>query len=287
VARAPPTEVALMTTTSPSPPSRAEDQPHRARAAIAAATLRTDRWWLSSLMTALVLGVFIIYTAVRLFMRRDYWVGEYHYLTPLYSPCLSESCVPGSAHFGTPLPAFPMALPLPVLIFPILAGFRASCYYYRKAGYRAFLLSPPGCAVREPAKRYSGETRFPLILQNLHRYLFYLAGVLLVVNTYDAVLAFLPSYGGIGVGLGSLILLINVVMLWLYSLSCHSCRHIVGGRLKHFSRHPVRYWFYTKLSNLNSHHMELAWISLMTVMITDFYVMAVAAGWFTDLRFFN
>jgi hypothetical protein len=249
--------------------------------------LRTDRWWVSPLVTATVLGAFIVYTTLRLFMRNDYWVGEYHYLTPLYSPCLSESCTAGSSHFGTPLPAFPLALPLPILIFPILAGFRASCYYYRKAGYRSFLLSPPGCAVAEPAKRYTGETRFPLVLQNLHRYFFYLASALLLINTYDAVLAFFPANGGFGVGLGSLILLINVTMLWLYSLSCHACRHIFGGRLKHFSKHRMRYWLWTQLSKLNGRHMQFAWTSLITVMFTDFYIMAVSAGWISDLRLFN
>jgi hypothetical protein len=33
--------------------------------------------------------------------------------------------------------------------------------------------------------------------------------------------------------------------------------------------------------------MELAWITLGTLALTDFYVMAVAAGWFDDLRFVN
>jgi hypothetical protein len=278
-----------MTTTSPSPPSGISppSRTQRTRAAISGRTLRTDRWWVSPLVTAIVLGAFIVYTAVRLFMRNDYWVAEYHYLTPLYSPCLSASCARGSSHFGTLLPAFPLTLPLPILIFPILAGFRASCYYYRKAGYRAFLLSPPGCAVAEPGAKYAGETRFPLILQNLHRYFFYLASALLLINTYDAVLAFFPAYGGFGVGLGSTILLVNVAMLWLYSLSCHACRHIFGGRLKHFSKHPIQYWFWTQLSKLNGRHMQFAWISLITVMLTDFYIMAVAAGWIADLRLFN
>jgi len=272
-----------MTATSP-PPSGVTGP---GRATVPARSLRTDRWWLSPLVTAVVLTVFIGYTTVRLFMRDHYWVGAHHYLTPLYSPCLSESCAPGSAHFGTPLPAFPMALPLPILIFPILAGFRATCYYYRKAYYRAYFLSPPGCAVAEPRKKYTGETRFPLILQNLHRYFFYLASVLLLINTYDAVLAFFPAAGGFGVGLGSLILLVNVTMLWLYSLSCHACRHIFGGRIKHFSRHPMQYWFWTQVSKLNGRHMQFAWISLITVMLTDFYIMAVASGWITDLRIVN
>ncbi len=273
-----------MTATAPPPPSGIASP---GRAAVPARSLRTDRWWLSPLVTAVVLGAFLAYTAVRIFMRDHYWVSDYHYLTPLYSPCLSESCAPGSAHFGTPLPGFPMALPLPILIFPILLGFRATCYYYRKASYRAFFLSPPACSVAEPRARYTGETNFPLVLQNLHRYFFYLASVLLLINTYDVVLAFFPAGGGFGVGLGSLILLINVTMLWLYSLSCHACRHIFGGRLKHFSKHPMQYWFWTQLSKLNGRHMQFAWISLIMVMLTDFYMMAVSAGWIADLRIFN
>ena len=269
-----------MTTTSPAPSTGAAGS---GRAAISARTLRTDRWWLSPLVTAAVLGVFISYTTVRLFMRDFYWVDEYSYLTPLYSPCLSDSCVPGSSHFGTPLPEFPMAIPLPLLIFPIIGGFRLTCYYYRKAGYRAFLLSPPGCAVKEPGKSYQGESGFPLILQNSHRYFFYFASLLLLINTYDAVLAFLPSGGGFRVGIGSLLLLAMVSSLWLYSLSCHACRHIFGGRLKHFSKHPVQYWFWTQVSKLNGRHMQFAWVSLLLVMIADFYILSVAADWIPDL----
>jgi hypothetical protein len=269
-----------MTTTAP---TRSTGAAGSGRAAISARTLRTDRWWLSPLTVAVVLGVFLGYATVRIFMRSHYWVDEYRYLTPLYSPCLSDSCVPGSSHFGTPLPEFPLALPLPLLIFPIILGFRLTCYYYRKAGYRAFLLSPAACAVREPAGKYTGESRFPLVLQNGHRYFFYLASLLLLVNTYDAVLAFLPSGGGFRVGIGSLLLLAMVTALWLYSLSCHACRHIFGGRLKHFSRHPVQYWFWTQVSKLNGRHMQFAWVSLLLVMIADFYILSVAADWIPDV----
>jgi hypothetical protein len=252
------------------------------RAQPSARTLRTDRWWLSPLFVASVLGVFLVYTTIRIFMRDYYWAADQHYLTPLYSPCLSDSCVPGSAHFGTPLPELPFAIPLPVLIFPIIGGFRLTCYYYRKAGYRAFLQSPPACAVREPGKSYKGESGFPLILQNSHRYFFYLASLLLLINTYDAVLAFLPPSGGFRIGIGSLLLVAMVASLWLYSLSCHACRHIVGGRLKHFSKHPVQYWFWTQVSKLNGRHMQFAWVSLVLVMVADAYIMSVAAGWITD-----
>ena len=63
-------------------------------------------------------------------------------------------------------------------------------------------------------------------------------------------------------------------MLWAYTISCHSCRHIIGGRLKHFSKHPVRYRAWTFVSKLNTRHMQLAWITLGTLALTDFYIMA-------------
>jgi hypothetical protein len=253
--------------------------PRRAR--ISARTLRTDRWWLPPLLTNLGLLTFVVYAGVRSFMGKWYWVEEYGYLTPFYSPCLSESCLPGSSHFGTPLPELPGWIPLGFVALPFLLGFRLTCYYYRKAYYRSVWQSPPACAVAEPHGSYSGETRLPLIVQNAHRYFFYVALVVSVINTYDAVLSFTH-----GVGLGSLILSTNVVLLWAYTLSCHSCRHIAGGRLKHFSKHPVRYRAWTLISKLNVRHMQLAWTTLATLMLTDLYVMLVASDVISDLRFF-
>jgi hypothetical protein len=257
------------------------------RAQISARTLRKDRWWLSPLVQALALTILLGYVIVRLFMRNWYYVPEYNYLTPLYSPCISTLCTPGSAHFGTIFGDLPVWIPLPIIVFPILLGFRGTCYYYRKAVYRSIVQSPTACAVAEPGKRYRGESRFPFIVMNSHRFFFYAATLLLLINTYDAGLAFFPKSGGFGVGLGSIILLVNVALLWSYTLGCHSCRHITGGRLKHFSKHPVRYKAWTFVSKLNAKHQQFAWASLFSVMIADFYVMAVAAGWISDLRFFN
>ncbi|OLR95191.1 hypothetical protein [Actinokineospora bangkokensis] len=249
------------------------------RATITARTLRTDRWWVPPLLTNLGLLAFVAYATVRSFMGKWYWVGEHGYLTPFYSPCLSESCLPGSAHFGTPLPELPGWIPLGFVALPFLLGFRLTCYYYRKAYYRSVWQSPPACAVAEPHGSYSGETRLPLVVQNAHRYFFYVAVLVSLVNTYDAVVAL--TYG---VGLGNVVLLVNVVMLWAYTLSCHSCRHITGGRLKHFSRHPVRYRLWTFVSRLNARHMQLAWTTLGTLVLTDLYVMLVASGAIDDLR---
>lgn len=258
-----------------------------ARARITERTLRTDRWWLSPLLTVLGLSAFIIYATIRSFVRTAYWVPEYHYLTPFYSPCVSASCVEGSRHFGTWFGELPGWLPLGFLVLPFLLGFRLTCYYYRKAYYRAVWFSPPACAVAEPHTKYTGETRLPLILQNVHRYFFYVAMVVSVINTYDAITAFHGKTGGFGFGLGNIVLLGNVILLWAYTLSCHSCRHVTGGRLKHFSKHPVRYWIWTQVTKLNTRHMALAWTTLGTLVLTDLYVMLVASGAISDLRFIN
>ena len=61
------------------------------------------------------------------------------------------------------------------------------------------------------------------------------------------------SPSGFGFGLGNVILWVNVILLWTYTISCHSCRHVMGGRLKTFSK-PGRYWMAGKISQLNVHH---------------------------------
>jgi hypothetical protein len=258
----------------------------RPRAATAAKTLRTDRWWLAPLITVTLLTLWVAYATVRAFMQRWYFVEEYHYLTPFYSPCWSTACVPEAALFGWRfLPDWPI-IPYAALTLPFLLLFRLTCYYYRRAYYRSFWASPPACAVPDGHKKYSGETRFPLIFQNAHRYFFYAAVLISIINTWDAIIAF-QSPQGFGIGLGNVILWINVILLWAYTASCHSCRHIVGGQLKHFSKNPLRYKTWTLVSRLNAKHMELAWITLGTLMLTDAYIMAVAADWISDLRFFH
>jgi hypothetical protein len=209
----------------------------------------------------------------------------YHYLTPFYSPCVSQGCDPDAAEFGRFIPDNRI-IPYAAVSLPFLLLFRLTCYYYRKAYYRSFWMSPPACAVPDGHRRYTGETRFPLVFQNAHRYAFYAAVLVSLINTYDAIRSFFGT-DGFGFGLGNIVLVGNVVMLWAYTVSCHSCRHIIGGRLKHFSKHPVRYKAWGFVSRLNGHHMLLAWVTLLTLAVTDFYVMAVSAGWISDLRFIN
>ena len=252
------------------------------RARIPEKTLRTDRWWLYPLTTFVVFFGFVVYATWRAFAGSNYYAKPY--LTPFYSPCLGD-CVAGSSDFGQPFGWFPLSAALIILIFPL--GFRMSCYYYRKAYYRAFWLSPPACAVAEPHGGYTGEKRLPLIINNLHRYFWYAAMAVAVILSYDVVLAFRNEEHEWGhMGLGTLLMLINVIFIWLYTLSCHSCRHTVGGRLRHFSKHPVRYRLWTWVSKLNTGHALYAWLSLFSVAIADFYVYLLATDTISDLRFF-
>ncbi|MGA9749703.1 MAG: hypothetical protein WBQ50_19800 [Nocardioides sp.] len=253
------------------------------RAHIEEKTLRQDRWWLYPAVTFAVFTAFVVYASWRAFVGTDYYSTPY--LSPFYSPCLGGTCVEGSADFGTPFEFWRLSPALIILIFPL--GFRMSCYYYRKAYYRAFWLSPPACGVAEPHGAYSGETRLPLILNNIHRYFFYAAVVVALVLSFDTVLAFRDETGEWGhMGLGTLIFLVNIVLIWAYTLGCHSCRHTVGGRLRHFSKHPVRYKAWTLVSKLNADHARYAWLSLFSVAIADLYVYLLATGTITDLRFF-
>ena len=256
------------------------------RARLDVKTLRTDRWWLTPLATFVVFGAFVVYATWRAFQGSSFYSEPY--LSPFYSPCLTDTCeTAGAADFGTPFGWWSLSPALIILIFPL--GFRMTCYYYRKAYYRSFWLSPPACAVAEPHGSYSGETRFPLILQNIHRYFWYAAVVVALILSYDAILAFGPAQGesdGIHMGLGTLLMVANVVLIWLYTLSCHSCRHITGGRLRHFSKHPVRYKMWTFVSKLNNNHARYAWYSLFSVALVDLYIYLLATNVFDDPRFF-
>jgi hypothetical protein len=254
------------------------------RAAIAERTLRTDRWWVAPLISFVVLSSFVVYATWAALVNGDYYSKPY--ISPFYSPCLANICGGNAHHYihgaaGVPHlsvfgPWWAISPAILILIFPL--GFRMTCYYYRRAYYRAFWMSPPACAVSEPHKSYSGETRFPLILQNIHRYFFYFGLVFNVILTYDALAAFGTHANGGHFGVGNVVLLVNAGLLWAYSLSCHSCRHIIGGRLKHFSKHPIRFKMWGFVSKLNQKHMQLAWASLIFVALTDLYVRLAASG---------
>jgi hypothetical protein len=236
------------------------------------ATQRRDAWWVELVPPAVLLTLFGVYATLRAFEGAYYEFGPY--LSPFYSPLIDPE------HRW-----WPFSPALLILAAPL--GFRTTCYYYRKAYYRAFFLDPPACAVGEPAEhRYRGETSFPFILQNLHRYFLYLALVFIAFLWYDAIHAFWFD-GTFGIGVGSLVLLANIVLLTLYTFSCHSLRHLVGGKLDCFScvtfgKPKLKAW--RTASALNERHMLFAWLSMISVGLADLYVRLVASGAITDLR---
>ena len=249
-------------------------------------TLRQDSWWVEPVVTVTVLTAFVVYSTWAAFINKNYYVGpsvHRNLISPFYSPCLAGSCVPGSHPFGIWFTFWELSPALLILIFPL--GFRLTCYYYRKAYYRSFWWSPPACSVADAHGSYSGETRLPLVLQNVHRYFFWILLLFNAVLTYDAVEAFRQPGLGIGISVGTVVLCANAAFLWLYSLSCHACRHFCGGNVKSFARHPTRHKMWKFVSPLNAHHMRFAWISLFGVALCDLYVRLVASGTIHDAGF--
>ncbi len=242
-------------------------------------TSRTDTWWLAPLVQAIAFGGAIAYSTWAAF-QASHFLHE-PYLSPFYSPTvlLSLDFWP----FNTSLLAWmfvPISPALVILPFPL--GFRLTCYYYRKMYYRNYFMEPAACAVGELGKTevYAGETRFPFILLNLHRYFMYAAIVILVILSYDFVLAFRHA-GGYGVGLGTVVLGANILALSLYTFGCHSLRHLVGGKVDCFSCARFgaqRYQAWSLITMLNRHHMLWAWVSLASVCFADFYVRLIAGG---------
>lgn len=280
-------------------------------------TDRIDDWWKSPAAMAAYLGIMIAYSTWRGFMESDLWIFSQfgasscanweaaqafaevstcqtmaienhgsHVLSPLYSPLLFPRSTWIPKEFWWMSPA------MFILIFP--AGFRATCYYYRKAYYRAFFQNPTGCAVSKPWNDYKGETGL-LVVQNLHRYFMYAALAYLPILSYDVWLSLNfhdPNTGSHswGMTVGTLVIALNVFLLAGYTFSCHAFRHIFGGgandwtssaiaRLKH------RIWLFS--TKLNEHHKDWALYSLFWVMFADLYIWMCAEGIWTDIVLFG
>ena len=252
-------------------------QSKEARRAPLPLTSRRDNWWIKPLTTVLVLSGFVIYTTWRGLENQFYEMGPY--LSPFYSPLLP-------IHWT--LFGWNISPAVYIVAFPL--SFRLTCYYYRLAYYRAFFWDPPACAVQEVAarKHYTGERRFPYVLQNLHRFALYLAVIVLCFLTWDALRTFTFN-GHLGMRLGTVIFTANIVLIMLYTFGCHSFRHLIGGRLNCYScsrAHQVRYGIWKRVSILNARHGLFAWCSLFSVALADLYVRLVASGTITDIRFF-
>jgi len=248
------------------------------------ATSRRDAWWVAPLLAGAGLSVFGVYSLVAAVEGSHYLYrgGGAHYLSPFYSPDLHSM-------FGVN-PPFSFAF----LVLWAPLGLRVTCYYYRKAYYRSFFLAPPACAVSGPRRRrYRGESAFPFILQNLHRYFFYLATIVLGFLAYDAGRSFFFRHADgslhFGIGVGSLVLTANVVLLSFFTFGCNSLRHLIGGKLDCFTcslRARTRHKLWRRVTVLNAGHMRWAWFSLASVGLADLYIRLASLGVFHDPRLF-
>lgn len=250
--------------------------------------MRTDRWWIQPVVVFLILSTFVVYSTWAAFQGNHYTFGPY--LSPFYSPEIFGDSP--HALFGPKPGWWPGFLPFSpaLLILWAPGGFRFTCYYYRGAYYKAFWADPPSCAVGEPRSSYRGERSFPLVLQNIHRYFLYLALAFLVVLAYDVwnAMWFTDANGNttFGIGLGTIILAINVVLLGSYTFGCHSFRHLIGGVIDRLSAHPTRKKAYDCASCLNRVHMRFAWMSLISVGFSDLYIRLCSMGVWHDWRLF-
>ncbi len=250
-------------------------------------TLRRDAWWVQPLVVFLILSSFLVYATWAAFQNAHYTFGPY--LSPFYSPEIFGDSP--HAWFGPKPGWWPGWLPFSpaLIILPFPALFRFTCYYYRGSYYKAFWADPPGCTVGEPRKTYLGERTFPLVFQNVHRYFMLVAVLFLFILGWDAWKAmWFPVAGGgteFGIGVGTLILILNLVCLSGYTLGCHSMRHITGGFRDQFSLNAVFRVPYACSTCLNNAHHSWAWTSLFTVVFSDIYIRLCSMGIWTDLRF--
>jgi hypothetical protein len=230
-------------------------------------------WWWEPTFTLVSFTLFVLWSMWEVLFHQ---IGTYgNYVSPYFSPGVASwfhiRVVP--ALWGAWVPLF----------------FRATCYYYRREYYRAFFRHPVACAIREPSHRtYVGEIRAPFAWNYLHRFFLYLSIIVVIFLWIDAVEAF--DFGGhFGIGLGSIILLIDAVLLSLYTFSCHAYRHWIGGGLDCFScenRPRRRYVLWRWVSQLNLRHGLYAWVSMFWVWGTAVYVRLLIMGVIHDPRWF-
>jgi len=256
-------------------------------------TERPDRWWVAPLLQGLGFLAFSIYTTWAALQGAHFVSGPY--LSPFYSPLLwaapGDTAALHHAWFGVkpdwlPYPSFLPYSPA-VLILAGPLGFRLTCYYYRKFYYRAYFASPPACAVGAlTGASYKGEHKGLFWLLNFHRFFLYIALAFIVMLSWDAIQAFrFPD--GFGIGVGSLIMTANVLLIMAFTFGCNSLRHLVGGGVDCFSCErggALKHAAWKGVTVFNERHMFWAWVSMFSMGITDGYIRLCSMGVLRDLR---
>jgi hypothetical protein len=126
-------------------------------------------------------------------------------------------------------------------------------------------------------------------MQNVHRYFLYLAFFFIWILAYDVWEALwfhdpMTGKNSFGIGVGTIVLAMNVYLLAGYIFGCHSLRHLAGGFLDQFSRSRICYRAYACVTCFNRRHMLWAWMSLFWVGFADLYVRLCAIGVWHDWR---
>ncbi len=236
-------------------------------------TTRKDNWWVMPVIIDAVIIFFVIYTILAVFFpgadTTYSYTKDLHYISPIWGFTLPD-------WFKN---MWPTALPLALATIWAPLGFRATCYYERKIYYRDFFTSPPACGVNGLDVRrgkYTGERAFPFILNNFHRYFFYATFVLMIIQTLDFLYAL-----SFGIGVGTIILFVNTVLLSLYVYSCHAFRHFIGGRIDCIecgTKEKIQHKGWDLVTRINERHGTWFWLSLGTVMLADFWVRLLSWG---------
>ena len=125
-----------------------------------------------------------------------------------------------------------------------------------------------------------------MLVQNIHRYAMYFAMLYIFVFFYDAYLSFFRG-AELGIGIGSILLLGNPILLACYTFGCHSIRHLLGGSRDCYScgmGGNIAHKNGKVIGWLNIRHELFAWLSLIWIMIADFYIRMVSMGYINDLN---
>lgn len=277
-------------------------------------TQRTDFWQLEPMLTLAALVIFVIYAMFRGLENAYFEIPNSQIISPFYSPYFPHVF----EALGLRFPAIEKQIPgggLGWIISPALfilwvpAGFRGTCYFYRRAYYRSIFASPSACAVGPKAgnplldglkatfgrllgagRKYTGEKALPLVLMNIHRYFFYIAALFILIHLFETATSFfLPHFSGVRFSVANIVLVIDLILLSLYTFGCHSWRHILGGQVDCFSSCPMnqaRSHAWKRQSLLNANHMQLAWISMFWVALADVYISLVSRGILPDIVFY-
>ena len=199
-----------------------------------------DRWWLQPVITVSVLTAFVIYSTWAAFQNKYYYVGANVAPRPRSAPSTrpasrASACPARKAGFALQLvdavagaahPDLPAGLSTHLLLLPAQLLPRVLVV----AARRAPSPTPTPSTRARPASRSSCRTCTATSSSPV-----WSSTSLL---TYDAIRAFRQPGLGWGVTVGTLVLCVNAVLLWLYSLSCHACRHLCGGQVKSFQGPP-------------------------------------------------